>query len=128
MTIDISKFWLGMNNDWLLHNTDTSYPRYNIVENTSTGNFRIEVAVPGWSKNELELVHEDTELLIKGKKERKLGDDERFTHQGLSLKSFERKFMLNLDLKVDSVELTDGLLTIALSKTPNSNRKVLDIK
>ena len=128
MTIDISKFWLGMNNDWLLHNTDTSYPRYNIVENTSTGNFRIEVAVPGWSKNELELVHEDNELLIKGKKERKLGDDERFTHQGLSLKSFERKFMLNLDLKVDSVELVDGLLTIALSKTPNSNRKVLEIK
>jgi molecular chaperone IbpA len=128
MTIDISKFWLGMNNDWLLHNTDTSYPRYNIVENTSTGNFRIEVAVPGWSKNELELVHEDNELLIKGKKERKLGDEERFTHQGLSLKSFERKFMLNLDLKVDSVELIDGLLTIALSKTPNSNRKVLDIK
>jgi molecular chaperone IbpA len=128
MTIDISKFWLGMNNDWLLHNTDTSYPRYNIVENTSTGNYRIEVAVPGWSKKELELVHEDNELLIKGKKERKLGDSERFTHQGLSLKSFERKFILNADLKVDSVELVDGLLTIALSKTPNSNRKVLDIK
>ena len=72
MTIDISKFWLGMNNDWLLQNTDTSYPRYNIVENTSTGNFRIEVAVPGWSKKELELVHEDNELFIKGKKERKL--------------------------------------------------------
>jgi hypothetical protein len=36
--------------------------------------------------------------------------------------------MLNADLKVDDVELTDGLLTIALSKTPNSNRKVLDIK
>jgi molecular chaperone IbpA len=128
MQIDISKFWLGMNNDWLLHNTDTSYPRYNIVENTRTGNYRIEVAVPGWSKKELELVHEDNELLIKGKKERKLGDEERFTHQGLSLKSFERKFILNADLKVDSVELVDGLLTIALSKTPNSNRKVLDIK
>ena len=128
MQIDISKFWLGMNNDWLLHNTDTSYPRYNIVENTGTGSYRIEVAVPGWSKKELELVHEDNELLIKGKKERKLGDEERFTHQGLSLKSFERKFILNADLKVDSVELVDGLLTIALSKTPNSNRKVLDIK
>jgi molecular chaperone IbpA len=117
-----------MNNEWLLHNTDTSYPRYNIVENVDTGNFRIEVAVPGWSKQELELVHEDNELLIKGKKERKLSESERFSHQGLSLKSFERKFMLNTDLKVDDVELTDGLLTIALSKTPNSNRKVLDIK
>jgi len=128
MTIDISKFWLGMSNEWLLHNTDTSYPRYNIVENVDTGNFRIEVAVPGWSKQELELVHDDNELLIKGKKEQKLSESERFSHQGLSLKSFERKFMLNADLKVDDVELTDGLLTIALSKTPNSNRRVLDIK
>jgi|TARA_R100001460_G_scaffold3302_2_gene10066 molecular chaperone IbpA len=127
MTIDISKFWLGMNNDWLLQNTDTSYPRYNIVENVETGNYRIEVAIPGWSKEELEVIHEDNELLLKGRKERKLGDTERFVHQGLSLKSFERKFILNNDLKVDSVELVDGLLTIALSKTPNSNRKVLEI-
>jgi molecular chaperone IbpA len=127
MTIDISKFWLGMNNEWLLHNTDTSYPRYNIVENAESGNYRIEVAIPGWSKKELELVQEENELLIKGKKERKLGATERFVHQGLSLKSFERKFILNADLKVDSVELTDGLLTIALSRTPNSSRKVLDI-
>jgi|TARA_R110000823_G_C15847045_1_gene491766 molecular chaperone IbpA len=127
MTIDISKFWLGMNNDMLLHNTETSYPRYNIVENVANGTFRLEVALPGWSKNEIELVHEDNELLLKGKKERKLGEDERFSHQGLSLKSFERKFRLNADLKVDSVLLADGLLTIALSKTPNSNRKVLEI-
>jgi len=127
MTIDISKFWLGMNNDWLLQNTDTSYPRYNIVENVETGNYRIEVAIPGWSKEELEVIHEDNELLLKGRKERKLGDTERFVHQGLSLKSFERKFILNNDLKVDYVELVDGLLTIALSKTPNSNRKVLEI-
>ena len=83
--------------------------------------------IPGWSKKELELVQEENELLIKGKKERKLGEYERFIHQGLSLKSFERKFILNADLKVDSVELTDGLLTIALSRTPNSSRKVLKI-
>ena len=128
MTIDISKFWLGMNNDWLLQNTDTSYPRYNIVENVDTGNYRIEVAIPGWSKEEIEVVQEKNELLIKGKKEQKLGETERFVHQGLSLKSFERKFIMNTDLKVDFVELKDGLLTIALSITPNSNRKVLDIK
>ena len=127
MTIDISKFWLGMNNEWLLHNTDTSYPRYNIVENVDTGNFRIEVAVPGWSKQELELIHEDNELLIKGKKEQKLSESERFSHQGLSLKAFERRFILNGDLQVDEVNLQDGLLTITLSRTPNSKRKILEI-
>tara|TARA_B100000900_G_scaffold347781_1_gene313125 strand:+ start:569 stop:955 length:387 start_codon:yes stop_codon:yes gene_type:complete len=127
MTIDISKFWLGMNNDWLLQNTDTSYPRYNIVENRQEGSYRIEVAVPGWGKKELEVLQEKEVLLVKGNKERKLGEHEHFVHQGLSLKSFERKFILNADLKVDSVEKANGLLTIALSRTPNSTRKVLEI-
>jgi len=127
MTIDISKFWLGMNNDWLLQNTDTSYPRYNIVENRQESSYRIEVAVPGWGKKELEVLQEKEVLLVKGNKERKLGEHEHFVHQGLSLKSFERKFILNADLKVDSVEKANGLLTIALSRTPNSTRKVLEI-
>jgi HSP20 family molecular chaperone IbpA len=72
MTIDISKFWLGMNNDWLLANTDTSYPRYNIVENADNGNYRIEVAIPGWSKKELELVQEETNCSSRGKKKENL--------------------------------------------------------
>ena len=74
MTIDISKFWLGMDNQWLMNNTDTSYPRYNIVENRQEGSYRIEVAVPGWGKKELEVVHESEVLLVKGNKERKLGE------------------------------------------------------
>ena len=39
MTIDFNKIWLGMENDWYMKNTDTSYPRYNIVENTVAGQF-----------------------------------------------------------------------------------------
>ena len=74
----------------------------------------------------------DTKVLIdgyteKGKKEQKLVGDEQFVHQGLSLKSFERRFILNADLQVDEVNLQDGLLTITLSRTPNSKRKILEI-
>jgi len=127
MTIDFSKIWLGMENDWYLKNTDTSYPRYNIVENTKHGNFRVEVAVPGWQQEELELIHDKTELVVRGKKELKLTNDEHFVHQGLSLKSFERKFIINADIQVDNVELANGLLTIALSRTPDSTRKILEI-
>jgi len=127
MTIDFSKIWLGMENDWYLKNTDTSYPRYNIVENHKDENFRVEVAVPGWQQEELELIHDKTELVVRGKKEVKLTEDERFVHQGLSLKSFERKFIINADIQVDNVELENGLLTIALSRTPNSTRKILEI-
>ena len=126
MTIDISKFWLGMDRDYLPTYTESSYPRYNIIE--SGGNYRIEIALPGWKKNELEVIIDGEELQLKGKKEQKLVGDERFVHQGLSLKSFERRFILNGDLQVDSVNLQDGLLTIALSRTPNSKRKTLEIE
>ena len=126
MTIDISKFWLGMDRDYLPTYTESSYPRYNIIE--SGGNYRIEIALPGWKKNELEVIIDGEELQLKGKKEQKLVGDEHFVHQGLSLKSFERRFILNGDLQVDSVNLQDGLLTIALSRTPNSKRKKLEIE
>ena len=127
MTIDLSKIWLGMENDWYMKNSDTSYPRYNIVENTVAGSFRLEIAVPGWQQEELELIQDKTELLVRGKKEQKLSQEEQFVHQGLSLKSFERKFIINADIQVDDVELANGLLTIALSRTPNSTRKILEI-
>ena len=126
MTIDISKFWLGMDREFLPPYTESSYPRYNIIE--SGGNYRIEIALPGWKKNELEVIIDGEELQLKGKKEQKLVGDEHFVHQGLSLKSFERRFILNGDLQVDAVNLQDGLLTIALSRTPNSKRKTLEIE
>ena len=125
MSIDLSEFWLGLDMPTLSTYTETAYPRYNIIE--SGGDCRIEVAVPGWDKKELEIVYDDNELFLKGKKEHKLVEGERFVHQGLSLKSFERRFILNADLQVDKVNLQDGLLTIALSRTPSSKRKILEI-
>ena len=125
MSIDLSKFWLGLDMPSMPSYTDTGYPRYNVIENK--GNYRIEVAVPGWKKEELEITAEGEELHMAGKKEDKLNDGEIFVHQGLSLKSFDRRFILNPDLQVDKVNLQDGLLTIALSRTPNSKRKILEI-
>ena len=125
MSIDLSKFWLGMEPLNVPHYTESGYPRYNIIE--SDGDHRIEVALPGWSKSELEVIADGEELHVKGKKERKLEDGEKFIHQGLSLKSFERRFILTSELQVDEVNLQDGLLTISPSRTPDSKRKILEI-
>ena len=125
MSIDLSKFWLGLDMPTLPSYTESGYPRYNLIERA--GDYRIEVAVPGWKKDELEIVFDNKELHIKGKKEQKLGAGEQFVHQGLSLKSFERRFILNADLQVDEVSLQDGLLTIQLTRTPDSKRKILEI-
>ena len=80
MSIDLSKFWLGLDMPTLPTYTETAYPRYNIIE--SGGDYRIEVAVPGWDKKELEIIQDDTELFLKGKKEQKEGWKRR-TNQGL---------------------------------------------
>ena len=125
MSIDLSKFWLGLDMPTLPSYTDAAYPRYNLIERE--GDYRIEVAVPGWKKDELEIVFDNKELHIKGKKEQKLGAGEQFVHQGLSLKSFERRFILNADLQVDEVSLQDGLLTIQLTRAPDYKRKILEI-
>jgi molecular chaperone IbpA len=114
MSIDLTKFWLGLDNGLMPSYTESSYPRYNLIESGS--GYRIEVAVPGWNKTELEIIADGEELHIKGNK-----------HQGLSLKSFERRFILNPDLQVTNVNLQDGLLTIQLTRTPNSKRKILEI-
>ena len=42
MSIDLSKFWLGLDMPTLPTYTETAYPRYNIIE--SGGDYRIEVA------------------------------------------------------------------------------------
>ena len=107
----LKNFWLGHNPEWL-DQMETNYPRYNIVEGKS--GFKLEIAVPGWSKKQLSVIQKDNELRIKGVKDSKGGDT--FIHQGLSGKSFDKTFVLNSDLKVDNIKLLDGLLTVNITK------------
>ena len=125
MSIDLTKFWLGLDNGLMPSYTESSYPRYNLIESSS--GYKIDIAVPGWNKTELEIIADGEELHIKGSKTTKLDEGEKFLHQGLSLKSFERRFILNPDLQVTNVGLQDGLLTVRLTRTPNSKRKILEI-
>jgi molecular chaperone IbpA len=125
MSIDLTKFWLGLDNGLMPSYTESSYPRYNLIESSS--GYKIDIAVPGWNKTELEIIADGEELHIKGSKTTKLDEGEKFLHQGLSLKSFERRFILNPDLQVTNVGLQDGLLTVQLTRTPNSKRKILEI-
>ena len=76
--------------------------------------FKIEIAVPGWSKKQLSVVQRDNELRIKGVKDSEGGDN--YLHRGLSGKSFDKTFVLNSDLKVKDIKLLDGLLTVNITK------------
>lgn len=92
----------------------TNYPPYNVVKR-SEDNYEIQIAVAGFSRDEIELTSENNELKIKGTKfeEEDAGE---FLHRGLAARNFERAFTLGQYLEVESAEIQDGLLIIKLER------------
>lgn len=119
----LKKFAIGFDNiDKLMENflsgdVETSgYPPYNI-EKLSEDEYKISMAVAGFSENEIEITVEGQKLLIQGSKAEKSEDDIReFIHRGIAERSFEQKFELEGHIKVKSAEMQNGLLNINLKR------------
>ena len=109
----------------------SNYPPYNIRK-AGKDNFLIEIAVAGFSKNDVEVEYEDNLLTVKTKdikrSEEKDGDE--VIHRGISQRSFARSFTIADDVKVNGAELKDGLLTISCEKIiPEMKKKrLIEIK
>jgi len=89
-----------------------SWPPYNI-EKVADDRYRITMAVAGFAPDELELVQNNTTLLVAG--QRNEPDDKRqYLHRGIAARSFRQTFNLAEYVKVTDAALNDGLLTIEL--------------
>jgi molecular chaperone IbpA len=88
------------------------YPPYNI-ERVDEDQYRITMAVAGFSQQELELESKANLLRVSA---RKTEDQQQRTylHQGIATRSFERRFQLADHVRVQSASLQDGLLNIDL--------------
>ena len=93
--------------------TGTNYPPYNIY-NGSNSRTVLEVALAGFSKEELSVETERNVLTISANKSSK--EEKKYSHKGISHKNFSRNWQLADDVEVESVEFKDGLLTITLMK------------
>ena len=90
----------------------SGYPPYNVIKKDD-GHFLIEIAVAGFSKNDIDLTLEGGVLTVTGNK--KTGADKReYTHRGISARGFERAFTLADTIKVIGADIVDGLLVIIL--------------
>tara|TARA_B110000208_G_scaffold45164_1_gene59883 strand:- start:37 stop:489 length:453 start_codon:yes stop_codon:yes gene_type:complete len=90
----------------------SGYPPYNVIKKDD-GHFLIEIAVAGFSKNDIDLTLEGGVLTVTGNK--KTGTDKReYTHRGISARGFERAFTLVDTIKVIGADIVDGLLVIIL--------------
>ena len=124
---DFENFWLGydrFNRQFtreVLPYAEVNYPRYNIVKDKDS--YDIEIGLPGWSKNDLEVSLKESILTIEGKKQDTSAE---YIHRGVSGKAFKRTFTLHEDLVVHNVTFKNGMLTVEIyivipdEKKPNT--------
>lgn len=95
-------------------NNSNGYPPYNI-EQKDENNYRITMAVAGFSDEQLDITQQENMLIVKG--ERKANDEEKnYVYQGIAERDFERKFQLADYVKVIGADLQNGLLHIDLER------------
>jgi molecular chaperone IbpA len=92
--------------------TDGGYPPYNI-ERLAEHDYRITMAVAGFSEDELKIEVKDTSLVVKGEK-KPAETETAYLHRGIAARSFERRFQLADFVEVKAAALKDGLLSIDL--------------
>jgi molecular chaperone IbpA len=114
----ISKNSIGMN-DYLnrvfdLHETTSNYPPYNLITVSNTES-RLELALAGFKKKEVNVYTQDGKLFVEGQKEDK-ETETTYLHKGLAQRSFTRAWTLSDDTEVRSVDFEDGLLSITLGR------------
>jgi HSP20 family molecular chaperone IbpA len=92
------------------------YPPYNI-ERIARGNgdperLRITLAVAGFTRDQLDVTVEESQLVIRGRQQ----DDKtrQFLHRGIAARQFQRTFVLADGMEVLGADLKNGLLAIDL--------------
>ena len=120
--------------DRLLESTErynSNYPPYNIRK-VNDNDYKIEVALAGYSKGDIELELKDSTLTVRNKiKEKVINEDGKdVIHKGISTRQFERSFTISEDIKVKNAELKNGLLNIDLERIVPDEKKprLIDIK
>ncbi len=90
-----------------------SWPPYDIVK-TDEDDYRITMAVAGFSQNEISLTQEQNMLVVSGRKAEEPSGQ--YLHRGITHRAFERRFELADHVRVTGANLRDGLLAVELKR------------
>ena len=88
------------------------WPPYNI-EQVKEDAYRIEIAVAGFTPDDISIELKEGVLFISGKKPT-VEEARNFLHRGIAERSFERRFQLADHVLVTGATLEHGLLTVDL--------------
>jgi molecular chaperone IbpA len=118
MLRDLNRFAVGYEPtmrvlDNLRHNSNQGFPPYDL-EKISDTEYRLSMAVAGYSADNLDIMEHDGVLTITGK----VSEDEARTylHKGIAGRSFKRSFYLDQYVRVLNSHLANGVLTLSFVK------------
>jgi molecular chaperone IbpA len=98
---------------------ESNYPAYNIVKDGDE-HYRIELALAGFSSDEITIHTEKGILTIETNKAEERGN---YIHQGIAKRGFSKIFRLADYMKVDDAQFVDGILTVFLHReVPEADR------
>ena len=103
----------------------SAYPPYNI-EKVSEDDYRVTMAVAGFSPDELTITVQEGTLILAGK----AADDDadhKFLHRGIAKRAFERRFELADTIQVGEASFENGLLQVELRRVIPEHKKPRNI-
>tara|TARA_A100001388_G_scaffold277054_1_gene266689 strand:- start:1617 stop:2057 length:441 start_codon:yes stop_codon:yes gene_type:complete len=109
--------------------TATNFPPYNIVK-TGDYTYDVELALAGFSKDDIDVEYKDNMLTVKSKEKAKDDDVDGMLHRGISKRWFAKAFTIADDVEVKGAELKDGLLKISMERIiPEGKRaRTIEVK
>ena len=100
--------------------TQDNYPPHNVVK-VDDENFIIELAVAGFSEEDIHVEVKDGILLVKAELAEK--DEREYAHKGISSRKFEKSFRLSEFVVIDGADLVNGILVVnARVQVPEERR------
>ena len=99
----------------------TSFPPHNIIK-LDESRYVVELAVAGFSKNEIEISVENGTLTVKGEKQEK-ETGVQYLHKGIGTRSFTKSLTIADTVEVKGAEFKDGILRIGLENVIPEHKK-----
>ena len=127
---DFDKFFVGFDDQLkrmqTLHDDLTknipNYPPYNIKK-TGENTYSIEIAVAGFTKQNVDITIDGDKLIVKGFTQDDAENAENYLFHGIANRAFTRTFALSDQIEVQSADLVNGMLKIALERIIPEHRK-----
>ena len=94
---------------------NSNYPPHNIVKYSDTES-AIEVAVAGFSKDEITVEVDQDQLIVRGIQTKNETTTIEYLHKGLASRDFEQTWTLAEYMEVKDAEVKDGMLIVKIER------------